>query len=187
MIKIKNNNNLIWIDLEMTGLNLEHNKIIEIATLITDINLNILDEGPNIVIYQEDKYILNMDKWNYNTHLNSGLIEKVKNSKFNELIAEKLTINFLKKWVIKGYSPMCGNTIYQDRRFLFKYMPTLESYFNYRYIDVSTIKLLLNNWIPNFKNFIKFNKHKALLDIKESISELMYYKNFFKKYINIIK
>ncbi len=181
MIKSNNNINLIWIDLEMTGLNPECNRIIEIATLVTDINLNILDEGPNIVLYQKDKYILNMDKWNYKTHLKNGLIKKVKNSKFNELIAQNLTINFLKKWVIKGCSPMCGNTVYQDRRFLFKYMPILESYFSYRYIDVTTIKLLLNNWIPNFNNFIKLNKHIALLDIKESINELLFYKQFFKK------
>ncbi len=187
MKKLKNNSNLIWIDLEMTGLDPKYNKIIEIATLVTDINLNILCEGPNIIIYQKYKYILNMDKWNYNIHKKNGLIKKVKNSKFNEFIAEKLTINFLKKWVDKGYSPMCGNTVAQDRRFLFKYMPNLESYFNYRYIDVSTIKLILNNWIYNFDNFVKFNKHIALIDIKESVNELLFYKNFLKKYINVIK
>ncbi len=171
----------------MTGLDPKYNKIIEIATLVTDINLNILDEGPNIVIYQKDKYILNMDKWNNNVHINSGLINKVKNSKFNEFIAEKFTINFLKKWVGKGFSPMCGNTISQDRRFLLKYMPNLELYFNYRSIDVSTFRLILNYWIMNFNNFVKINSHSALIDIKESVNELLYYKNFLKKYINIIK
>ncbi len=171
----------------MTGLDPKINKILEIATLITDYSLNIIKEGPNLFIYQKSKYLNNMNKWNYNIHKNSGLLNKVKNSNINEFIAEKLTINFLTKLVPKGVSPMCGNTISQDRRFLFKYMPILESYFNYRYIDVSTIKLLFNIWVPNFNNFIKRNKHSALLDIKESVNELLYYKNYLKNFIKFIK
>ncbi len=174
---------LIWIDLEMTGLDPECNKIIEVATLITDINLNILAEGPNLVIYQKDKYLINMDKWNTVVHKNSGLIDKVRESLINEKKAEILTIKFLKKWIPKGVSPMCGNTVFQDRKFLFKYMPNLESYFFYRNIDVSTVKELVKIWF--LKDFlisnVKKKKHNALFDIKESIKELMYYKKYFFK------
>ncbi len=179
-------NNLIWIDLEMTGLNPNINKIIEIATLITDVNLNIIVKGPNLVIYQKDKYLINMNKWSFKTHTKTGLLNKVKKSFINEFIAEKLTINFLKNYINKKCSPICGNTVAQDRRFLFKYMPKLESYFNYRYIDVSVFKELFNRWMPNFNNFNKKNTHKALYDIKESVNELLYYKFFLSKYIRIL-
>ncbi len=185
----KNNykDNLIWIDLEMTGLNPEYNRIIEIATLITDINLNIIVKGPNLVIYQKNKHLLNMNKWNFRIHKKTGLLYKVKNSIINEYMAENLTINFLKNYISKGCSPICGNTVSHDRRFLFKYMPKLESYFNYRHIDVSVLKELFNRWIPNFNNFSKNNLHKALSDIKESVNELLYYKLFLSKYLkNII-
>ncbi len=178
-----NKNNLIWLDLEMTGLNPDINKIIEIATIITDSNLNILAEGPNLVIYQSDQCLNCMDKWNTIIHNGTGLINKVKNSCISEIKAENITLNFLKKWVPKKVSPICGNTIAQDRRFLFKYMPKLESYFNYRYIDVSTLKELIKRWLPNKLNFQKKNKHNALLDIKESIYELVFYRKYFFKLV----
>ncbi|CAL4325744.1 Oligoribonuclease [Buchnera aphidicola (Neophyllaphis podocarpi)] len=177
-----NEDNLIWIDLEMTGLNPKKHFIIEIATLITDINLNIIAEGPVIPIYQNKKKLKIMDKWNYINHNKSGLINKVKNSLFNELIAEKKTIFFLKKWTKKQKSPMCGNSIGNDRRFLIKYMPKLEKYFKYRSIDVSTIKELMMRWKPSvFNKLNKINNHTALNDIKESIKELKFYKKYFFK------
>ncbi len=181
---LNNKNNLIWIDLEMTGLNPDINKIIEIATLVTDSNLNILSEGPNIAIYQKKKYLNNMNDWNFNIHSSTGLLNKVKNSLFDENKAEKKTIKFLKKWVLKGVSPICGSTIAQDRRFLYKYMPNLESYFHYRYIDVSTLKELINRWYPDFKfSFVNRKKiHSALLDIKNSVSELLFYRKYFFNY-----
>ncbi len=175
-----NKNNLIWIDLEMTGLNPEINKIIEIATLVTDNNLNIISEGPNIVIYQNNDCICNMDSWNNKVHTNSGLISKVKNSIFDEKKAENITLNFLSKFVPKNTSPICGSTVAQDRRFLFKYMPYLESYFNYRYIDVSSLKELVKRWFPKFSFINKnINKHSAIYDIKNSIKELIYYRKIF--------
>ncbi len=182
----KYKNNLIWIDLEMTGLDPEKNRIIEIATLITDINLNIIVKGPNLVIYQKNKHLFNMNKWNLKIHTKTGLLNKVKKSFINEFIAEKLTINFLKNYIKKKSSPICGNTVAQDRRFLFKYMPKLESFFNYKYIDVSVFKELFNRWIPNFINFNKKNIHKALYDVEESVNELLYYKFFLNKYLNIL-
>ncbi len=173
------NKNLIWIDLEMTGLNPDIDRILEIATLITDNNLNIIAEGPNIAIYQEEKYLNIMNKWNIKIHSKNGLIDRVKSSCICEFDAEKYTLNFLKKWVPKRVSPMCGNTVAQDRRFLFKYMPKLESYFHYRYIDVSTLKELMKRWNPRvFFNFNKKSIHNALFDIKESIYELLYYRKF---------
>ncbi len=171
-------NNLIWIDLEMTGLNPDKDKIIEISTIVTNSNLNILDIGPSIVIHQNNKYLDKMNNWNLNVHNFNGLIDKVKKSTFNELYAEFNTLLFLKKWVPKYCSPMCGNTIFQDRRFLFKYMPKLESYFHYRNIDVSTLKELIRRWFPNKKNNLnKKNCHNSLFDIKNSIYELKYYRN----------
>ncbi len=165
----------------MTGLNPEKDRILEIFTLVTDFNLNILKEGPNIAIYQKNIYLSNMNKWNLNIHNKTGLINRVKNSFFDEKKAEFVTIKFLKKLVPKGCSPICGNTIAQDRRFLFNYMPDLESYFHYRYIDVSTIKELIIRWNPSILyNFKKKNNHIAFLDVKESIKELIFYrKNFF--------
>ncbi len=172
--------NLIWIDLEMTGLNPDKDKILEIATLVTDSNLNILSEGPNIVLGQKDKYLNNMDGWNLKVHSYTGLINKVKKSSINEIEAEFRIINFLKNWVPKGVSPICGNTVGQDRRFLFRYMPNLESYFHYRYIDVSTIKELVKRWFIDVKVFFNKKKyHSAMLDIKNSVCELSYYRNNF--------
>ncbi|MGP1931798.1 MAG: oligoribonuclease [Arsenophonus sp. ET-DL12-MAG3] len=177
---INNENNLIWIDLEMTGLDPEQDRIIEIATIVTDSNLTILSEGPVIAIYQIDKLLLMMDRWNFKIHTESGLINRVKSSKYNEKKAELATISFLKKWLPIGVSPICGNSIAQDRRFLFKYMPELEKYFHYRYLDVSTLKELVRRWKPDILlGFRKENTHQALKDIRESISELSYYRQHF--------
>lgn len=177
-----NKNNLIWIDLEMTGLNPEENRIIEIATIVTDYNLSILSEGPVIAIYQPIEQLLIMDKWNQTTHTKSGLISRVISSKFNEKKAEVATIKFLEKLVPMGVSPICGSTVAQDRRFLFKYMPKLEKYFHYRYLDVSSLKELAKRWQPKIlKKFVKKNTHKAIEDIRESISELIFYRKYLFK------
>ncbi|CAL4044077.1 Oligoribonuclease [Buchnera aphidicola (Pemphigus populi)] len=173
-------NNLIWIDLEMTGLNPNKNKIIEIATLITDKNLNILSTGPVIAIHQSEITLKYMDKWNIKIHTKSGLINRVKKSLYGERHAEMQTLNFLKKWSLFNTSPMCGNSIHYDRHFLYKYMPKLEKYFYYRHIDVSSIREVISFWKPNIlKKFIKKNNHSALQDIKSSIKELLYYRKFF--------
>lgn len=175
-----NKNNLIWIDLEMTGLNIYKDHIIEIATLITDINLKILDKGPCLVIKQKKSVLHEMNNWNKQIHTESGLIKLIKKSNCTLSNAEKQTINFLKKWVPKKISPMCGNSISNDRLFLNKYMPELLSYFHYRSIDVSTIKELVRLWNPKISNNIKKNNtHRALDDIYESINELMFYRENF--------
>ena len=180
-----NSNNLIWIDLEMTGLNPAIDRIIEIATIVTDSNLNILAEGPVIAIHQSDDQLALMDDWNKNTHGKSGLIERVRQSTVNEQQAEQQTIEFLKQWVPANSSPICGNTIGQDRRFLFNYMPNLESYFHYRYLDVSTIKELAKRWKPEIlKGITKQSTHQALDDIRDSIAELIYYRQHFFKLKN---
>ncbi|USS94114.1 oligoribonuclease [Buchnera aphidicola] len=177
--KIKKN--LIWIDLEMTGLYSEIHKILEIAVIVTDGNLNILENGMAIPIYQNKQEIEKMDHWNQKTHSKTGLIEKVKKSKYNEKKAEKKILLFLKKITIQKKSPLCGNTVWKDREFLKKYMPKLESYFHYRNIDTSTIQELYKRWKNNqAKKFHKKNQHSALQDIQESIDELIFYKkNFF--------
>ncbi|WP_127959818.1 oligoribonuclease [Serratia microhaemolytica] len=175
-----NENHLIWIDLEMTGLDPEHDRIIEIATLITDANLNILAEGPVIAVHQPAEQLALMDEWNVRTHTGSGLVERVKASQFNEQAAEQATLEFLQAWVPAGKSPICGNSIGQDRRFLFRYMPTLERYFHYRYLDVSTLKELVRRWKPEIlADFKKRNTHQALDDIRESVAELRYYRQHF--------
>ena len=174
---------LIWIDLEMTGLNPDSDLIIEIATVITDKDLNILAQGPVLAVHQSDASLAAMDEWNQEHHGGSGLIDRVKASTINEAEAERLTIEFLKQWVPENTSPICGNSIGQDRRFLYRYMPKLEAYFHYRNIDVSTLKELAARWAPEVKNgFNKESTHQALDDIIESIEELRYYREHFIKF-----
>jgi oligoribonuclease len=169
-------NNLIWIDLEMTGLDTNNDYIIEIATIVTDPQLNILDEGPILAIHQPDEILNQMDEWNTRQHNQSGLVERVKNSPYNVAEAESLTLDFLKKFVPKGQSPMCGNSICQDRRFLHRLMPELEEYFLYRNLDVSTIKEIMKRWAPEKEAYLKQSSHLAMDDIRDSINELKYYR-----------
>ncbi|ARU65169.1 oligoribonuclease [Histophilus somni] len=172
--------NLIWIDLEMTGLDPDKERIIEIATIVTDKDLNILAEGPVLAIHQSNELLNNMNEWCVKTHTSNGLIERVKNSKLTERAAELQTLDFLKKWVPKGVSPICGNSVAQDKRFLVNYMPELAEYFHYRHLDVSTLKELASRWKPEILNsFEKKNTHLALDDIRESIAELAHYRNTF--------
>ena len=173
---------MIWIDLEMTGLDTQRDYIIEIASIVTDKNLNILEEGPNLVITQPDEVMNSMDQWNTDHHTNSGLVQKVRESNITESMAEKQTIDFLSKYIIKGASPLCGNTICQDRRFLARCMPDLESFWHYRSIDVSSIRELGKRWFfEDIDNFQKNSNHRALDDIRDSIDELRYYrKTIFK-------
>ncbi|WP_422684403.1 oligoribonuclease [Candidatus Methylopumilus universalis] len=174
--------NLIWLDMEMSGLNTETDKVLEVATVVTDPNLNIIAEGPVIVIHQPDEVLNGMDTWNQSTHSKSGLIEKVKQSSFDEAYASEATIEFLKKHIAPNKSPMCGNSICQDRRFMAKHMPNLESYFHYRNLDVSVFKELSRRWRPSlYQGFKKTSKHEALSDIYDSIDELKYYREHFLK------
>ncbi|ELR67126.1 3'-to-5' oligoribonuclease (orn) [Photobacterium marinum] len=169
--------NLIWIDLEMTGLDPETHQIIEIATIVTDAQLNILAEGPVLAIHQPEAELAKMDEWCTTTHTNSGLVERVRQSNIDEGEAVRQTIAFLEQWVPKGASPICGNSIGQDRRFLYKHMPELEQYFHYRYLDVSTLKELTRRWKPELlSGFNKKGSHLALDDIRDSIAELRYYR-----------
>jgi oligoribonuclease len=173
----QNPNNLIWIDLEMTGLDTQNDVIIEIATIVTDSELNTLAEGPVLAIHQGDEILNAMDDWNTKQHGGSGLTERVKNSTINEAEAERQTIEFLRQYVPANASPMCGNSICQDRRFLARCMPALENYFHYRNLDVSSVKELAKRWAPEvFKGFSKESSHLALDDIRDSIAELKYYR-----------
>ena len=173
-------NNLIWIDLEMTGLNPEADRIIEVATIVTDSQLNILAEGPVIAVHQDDHIMNSMDEWNTRTHGKTGLTERVKNSRTVENEAERQTIDFLKQYIGKNQSPMCGNSICQDRRFLARHMPDLEAWFHYRNLDVSSIKELAKRWKPDLLGgYSKKNTHQAMDDIRESIEELQYYRKHF--------
>ena len=172
--------NLIWIDLEMTGLDPDKERIIEIATIVTDKNLNILAEGPVMAVHQPQSLLDAMDEWCTTHHGQSGLTQRVIDSAISEQQAENETIEFLKQWVPEGKSPMCGNSIGQDRRFLVRYMPQLNDYFHYRNLDVSTLKELAVRWKPDMlKKFSKKNAHLALEDIKESIAELSFYREHF--------
>ncbi|NJO16239.1 MAG: oligoribonuclease [Thioploca sp.] len=177
----QNPSNLIWIDLEMTGLDPDHNTIIEIATLITNSDLQVMAEGPVLAIHQSEAILTTMDEWNTRQHNQSGLIERVRNSQFTLAIAEEFTLKFLQQQVPPNTSPMCGNTVSQDRRFLYRYMPNLEKYFHYRHIDVSTLKELAKRWLPNLPEFEKESKHLAMNDIYDSIEELKYYRQYFFK------
>ena len=172
--------NLIWIDLEMTGLNPDSDLIIEIASIITDKHLNILAQGPVLAVHQSNAALAAMDEWNQTHHGQSGLIDRVKASTIDDAEAERLTIDFLEHWVPANTSPMCGNSICQDRRFLYRYMPKLEAYFHYRNLDVSTVKELAARWSPALQDgFNKKASHMALDDIIESIEELRYYCQHF--------
>jgi oligoribonuclease len=176
----QDSNALIWIDMEMTGLNPDTDRIIEVATIITDSALNVVAEGPVLVVHQSDAALAAMDDWNQRTHAGTGLIERVKQSTYNEADVESMTLEFLQKHVPKNKSPMCGNSICQDRRFLARTMPQLEAWFHYRNLDVSSIKELVKRWKPGLcSGVVKKNTHKALDDIRESIEELRYYREHF--------
>ncbi|TCO82318.1 oligoribonuclease [Plasticicumulans lactativorans] len=169
--------NLIWIDLEMTGLVPERDRIIEIATAVTDSELNLLAEGPVFAIHQPEDVLAGMDDWNRNQHGRSGLLARVRASTVDEAAAERATLAFLEAWVPRGRSPMCGNSICQDRRFLARGMPQLEAFFHYRNLDVSTVKELGRRWYPErVKGFSKESSHLALDDIRDSIAELRFYR-----------
>lgn len=172
--------NLVWVDLEMTGLDPDNDRIIEIAVLVTDMQLNILAQGPVFAIHQSDEILDKMDNWNKGTHGKSGLIDRVKASTTTEAEAEQAIIAFLKQYVPAGKSPMCGNSICQDRRFMVRGMPKLETFFHYRNLDVSTLKELCRRWKPELiKGFKKHQMHTAMADIIESVEELRYYREHF--------
>ena len=168
---------LVWVDMEMTGLNPDSYRVLEIATIVTDSELVTLAEGPVIAVHQPDSVLQGMDEWNTRHHGNSGLVDRVRASRHSEHDAVQLTIAFLQQWVPAGKSPMCGNTICQDRRFMARHMPELEAYFHYRNLDVSTLKILAQLWQPESANgFVKKGAHLALDDIRESIDELRHYR-----------
>ena len=178
----QNAKNLIWIDLEMTGLDTQNDVIIEIATIVTDSELNELAEGPMLAIHQSDEIMGGMDEWNTNQHGKSGLTERVKNSTLTVADAERETLEFLRQYVPKGISPMCGNSICQDRRFMARLMPELEDFFLYRNLDVSTLKELAKRWAPDVaKGVVKQSSHLALDDTRDSINELRHYREHLFK------
>lgn len=180
---MKHPDNLIWIDLEMTGLDTDNDVIIEIATIITDSQLNVLAEGPAIAVKQPDALLDGMDEWNTRQHNQSGLVQRVKDSVVSVAEAEQMTLEFVSKWVPAGRSPMCGNSICQDRRFLHRGMPSLEQFFHYRNLDVSTLKELAARWAPTVRDgFQKESSHLAMDDIRDSIAELQHYREHFIKF-----
>ena len=172
-------NNLIWIDLEMTGLDTDNDYIIEVATIVTDSELNILAEGPVIAVHQEEETLLAMDKWNTHQHNQSGLVQRVLESPHSATDAENMTLEFLGKFVPEKISPMCGNSICQDRRFMHRLMPKLEQYFHYRNLDVSSVKEMVTRWYPGKSMFEKDSTHLAMQDIRDSIDELKFYREHF--------
>jgi oligoribonuclease len=171
--------NLIWVDMEMTGLVPEAHRVIEIAMIVTDSNLTILAEGPVIAIHQDAATLEAMDEWNTRTHTGSGLVERVRSSTFCEQTATDMMLAFLADWAPSGTSPMCGNSICQDRRFMARHMPDLETFFHYRNLDVSTLKILMQRWRPDIPAAPKKGAHQALADIRESIEELRHYRDHF--------
>jgi len=171
--------NLIWVDMEMTGLVPEVHRVIEIASIVTDSNLAVLAEGPVIAIHQQPAELEAMDEWNTRTHTRSGLVERVRSSAVTEQGATEATLDFLRQWVPEGKSPMCGNSICQDRRFMARHMPELEKFFHYRNLDVSTLKILMQRWRPDLPEAPKQGAHQALEDIRESIEELRHYRTHF--------
>jgi len=175
-------NNLVWLDMEMTGLDPDRDKIIEVAMIVTDSQLNTLAESPVLVVHQADSVLEAMDDWNKGTHARSGLIDKIKASTLTEAAAEQQFLDFLAQYVPAKISPMCGNSICQDRRFMARHMPKLEAYFHYRNLDVSTLKELVKRWKPEIaRGMVKHGKHEALADVQESIEELKYYREHFLK------
>ena len=171
--------NLIWVDMEMTGLIPERHRVIEIATIVTDSELNELAQGPVIAIHQSDDELEAMDEWNTSHHTGSGLVDRVRSSVVDEERAAQETLAFLEEWLPPGQSPMCGNSICQDRRFMARHLPELEAFFHYRNLDVSTLKILAGRWRPDLPGLQKQNVHLALDDIRESIAELRYYREHF--------
>jgi oligoribonuclease len=179
-VQVDKSKTLIWIDMEMTGLEPDTDRIIEVATLVTDADLNILAEGPVIAVHQSDEALAAMDDWNQKTHGESGLIERVKKSTLSDADAEQQTLDFLSQWADAGSSPMCGNSVHQDRRFMVRYMPKLETFFHYRNLDVSTVKELARRWRPELPGgFTKVGSHQAMDDIRDSVNELRYYREHF--------
>jgi oligoribonuclease len=176
----QNADNLIWIDLEMTGLDSFADLILEVATVVTDKDLNVLAEGPVLAVRQSEAVLARLDDWNRRTHGASGLLQRVRDSVHDEIAAEQATLDFLKRWVPRNASPMCGNSICQDRRFMARCMPDLESYFHYRNLDVSTLKELARRWAPGvLASSTKESTHQALQDIRDSIAELRHYREHF--------
>jgi oligoribonuclease len=176
---MQNPQNLVWVDLEMTGLIPERDRVIEIATIVTDTHLNELAQGPVIAIHQPDEVLDAMDEWNTRHHNASGLVARVRASEYDAQRAAEETVAFLQEWVPAGQSPMCGNSICQDRRFMARHMPTLEAFFHYRNLDVSTVKILAQRWRPDLPGLQKKTAHLALDDIRESIEEMQYYRDHF--------
>jgi oligoribonuclease len=178
---MKDDGNLVWIDLEMTGLNPFNDQILEVATVVTSSHLKILADGPVIAIHQTEEVLDAMDRWNSEHHRSSGLIDRVRRSTYTCRQAELETLDFVQRWVGCRISPMCGNSVWHDRRFLARFMPELERYFHYRNIDVSTLTELALRWAPDLAKFDKENRHLALEDIRESIAELKHYSDCFLK------